>query len=229
MRTVPGAMDGLWVRQLQLGPMQNFVYLVGAEGARETAVVDPAWEIEQAVAAVEAAGRALTHALVSHWHADHTNGLAPLLERQGLRVHCHAADVGDLPPEVRGEVTPVAGGDLVQVGPLAIRALHTPGHTPGSTTWHLEPGAAGEGAVFSGDTLFVNACGRCDLRGGDPEQMYQSLRRLSALGDGVRLYPGHDYGDVPVSSIGRERAQNPYFARLAALEQFVALRMRPRG
>jgi glyoxylase-like metal-dependent hydrolase (beta-lactamase superfamily II) len=221
--------QGLYVRQLKLGPMENFVYLVGAEGARETAIVDAAWDVDEALAAAAADGREVTHALVSHWHFDHTNGLAPLLEKQGLRVCAHAKDAPRLPKEVRGEITQVGGGEAVEVGPLRIRALHTPGHTPGSTTWHLEAAPGGfPGAVFSGDTLFVNACGRCDLEGGDPEQMFESLRRLSGLGDDVRLYPGHHYGDVPVSSISRERAQNPYFARLSSLEDFVALRMRPR-
>jgi glyoxylase-like metal-dependent hydrolase (beta-lactamase superfamily II) len=76
--------------------------------------------------------------------------------------------------------------------------------------------------------VFVNACGRCDLSGGDPEQMFQSLRRVSQLDDEVRLYPGHDYGDVPVSSVAREKQNNPYFRKLASLTDFVAYRMRPR-
>ena len=221
---------GLYLRQLQLGPMQNFVYLVGAEGSPETAVIDCAWDADAVLAAAAADGRTVTHALVSHWHADHTNGLAPLLEKQGVRVLAGAADVGDLPQEIRNEATPLAGGDAIEVGPLRLRALHTPGHTPGSTTYSLDAGpATGAGAVFSGDTLFVNACGRCDLRGGDPALMWKSLQALSALGEEVTLYPGHDYGDVKVSSIGRERAHNPYFARLGMLEEFVALRMRPRS
>src|SRR5256886_9757827 len=95
--------------------------------------------------------------------------------------------------------------------------------TPGSTCWH-----AGDG-LFAGDTVFVNACGRCDLAGGDPEQMFQSLKRVSQLPDEVRLYPGHDYGDVPVSSVARERERNPYFQKLYSLTDFVAYRMRPRG
>ena len=119
----------------------------------------------------------------------------------------------------------LAGGDAVEVGPLRIRALHTPGHTPGSTCWQIE---GADGAIFSGDTVFVNACGRCDLRGGDPQQMYQSLKKISELDPATRLYPGHDYGDVPVSTVQRERERNPYFTRLASLPEFVAHRMRPR-
>jgi hydroxyacylglutathione hydrolase len=213
----------LYVKQLKLGPMDNFVYLVGAEDARETAIVDPAWDVEAAARAAEEDGRVLTHALVSHHHFDHVNGLPAVLARGGIRVFAHGADVPKLAPELQTAVTAVAAGDAVEVGPLRVLAMHTPGHTPGSTCWHAQE------ALFAGDTVFVNACGRCDLAGGDPEQMFQSLRRVSQLGDEVRLYPGHDYGDVPVSSVARERQNNPYFKKLASLTDFVAYRMRPRG
>jgi len=212
----------LYVRQLKLGPMENFVYLVGAEGAPETALVDPAWDVAAALRAAEEDGRAITHALLSHHHYDHVNGLPQVLSQGGIRVFAHRADVPRLAPELQREVTPLDAGDAVEVGPLRIAAMHTPGHTPGSTCWH-----AGEG-LFAGDTVFVNACGRCDLAGGDPEQMFQSLKRVSQLPDDVRLYPGHDYGEVPVSSVGRERERNPYFQKLSSLTDFVAYRMRPR-
>ena len=213
----------LYVRQLKLGPMENFVYLVGAPGVKETAIIDPAWDVSKAVEAVLEDGRVLTHALVSHHHFDHVNGLPDVLGRGGIRVYAHGADVPKLAPELQREVTAVAAGDAVEVGPLRVRAFHTPGHTPGSTCWH-----AGD-SLFAGDTVFVNACGRCDLAGGDPEQMFQSLRRVAELPDEVQLYPGHDYGDVPVSSIAREKERNPYFQKLASLTDFVAYRMRPRG
>jgi hydroxyacylglutathione hydrolase len=214
---------GLYVRQLKLGPMENFVYLLGAGGVRQTAIVDPAWDVAAALRAAEEDGRAITHALLSHHHFDHVNGVAEVLAHGGIRVFAHRADLPGLAPELQREVTPLDAGDAVEVGPLRIAAMHTPGHTPGSTCWH-----AGEG-LFAGDTVFVNACGRCDLAGGDPEQMFQSLKRVSQLPDDVRLYPGHDYGDVAVSSVARERERNPYFQKLSSLSDFVAYRMRPRA
>jgi hydroxyacylglutathione hydrolase len=216
---------GLYVRQMKLGEMDNFVYLVGADGARETAIIDPAWDVEAALRAAEQDGREVTHALVSHHHFDHTNGLPDLLAHRGVPIHIHAADGEELDSDLQGDLKTVSGGDAVEVGPLRIRALHTPGHTPGSMCWQIE---GDEGGIFSGDTVFVNACGRCDLRGGNPEQMYASLKRISELDPKTRLYPGHDYGDVPVSSVQRERENNPYFARLGSLPEFVAHRMRPR-
>ena len=150
------------------------------------------------------------------------NGLPDVLARGGIRVVAHKLDVPRLAPELQREVTAVSAGDAVEVGPLRITALHTPGHTPGSTCWHAAD------SLFAGDTVFVGACGRCDLPGGDPEQMFESLKRVSQLPDDVRLYPGHDYGDVPVSSIQREKEHNPYFQKLGSLTDFVSWRMRPR-
>jgi hydroxyacylglutathione hydrolase len=212
----------LYVRQLQLGPMENFVYLVGAKDAKETAIVDAAWDVEAALQAAREDGRVVTHALVSHHHFDHTNGLPDVLAKGGIRVHVHARDAEALAPDVRGEVTRVSAGDAVEVGPLRIQAFHTPGHTPGSTCWHAE------GSLFAGDTVFVNACGRCDLPGGNVEQMFESLSRVSKLPEETRLYPGHDYGDVKVSSVGREKTNNPYFQKLGSMTDFIAWRMRPR-
>jgi glyoxylase-like metal-dependent hydrolase (beta-lactamase superfamily II) len=212
----------MYLRQLKLGPMDNFVYLLGAEGARETAIVDAAWDVEAALRAAEADGRTVTHALFSHHHFDHVNGLPSVLARGGIRPYAHAADVPKLAPEVQKEVTALSAGEAVEVGPLRVLALHTPGHTPGSTCYQ-----AGDG-LFAGDTVFVGACGRCDFAGGDPEQMFESLKRVSRLPGETRLYPGHDYGDVPISSIDRERERNPYFQKLTSLTDFIAYRMRPR-
>src|SRR5258708_8655066 len=135
--------QGLYVRQLKLGPMEAFAYLVGAEGARETAIVDAAWEVDEALAAAAADGREVTHALVSHWHFDHTNGLAPLLEKQGVSVCAHTKDAPRLPKEVRGEITQVVGGEAVGVRPPRVRALAPPAHTPGSVTGRLEAAPGG--------------------------------------------------------------------------------------
>jgi len=126
-----------------------------------------------ALRAAEEDGRRVTHALLSHHHHDHVNGLEDVLAHGGIRVHAHRADVPKLAPGLQREVTPLDAGDVVEVGPLRVSAMHTPGHTPGSTCWH-----AGEG-LFAGDTVFVNACGRCDFAGGDPEQMFESLNRVA--------------------------------------------------
>jgi glyoxylase-like metal-dependent hydrolase (beta-lactamase superfamily II) len=215
----------LYVRQLPLGPMKNFVYLVGAPDGTDVAVVDPAWDVPAILAAAEADGRRVAAAFLTHHHFDHINGVGPLLAARDVPVYAQAAEVdfAEALRPFRGALRPVKPGEVVEVGGLQVTCIHTPGHTPGSQCLHCG------GALVSGDTVFVNACGRCDLPGGDPEQMFDSLHRvLAGLDASTTLYPGHDYGDVPVSSLGRERAQNPYF-QLTALADFVRHRMRPRA
>ncbi len=215
---------GLYVRQLLLGPMENFVYLVGAPEAAEVAVVDPAWDVAAIEQAARSDGKRIACAILSHCHFDHVNGVPELLDRHDVPVYTQKEEVA-FSPEIRSfgdAVRPVGPGEKVKVGPLELQLLHTPGHTPGSQCVLCED------ALVSGDTVFVNACGRCDLEGGDPEQMYRTITGvLMQLPDDTRLFPGHDYGDVPVSSIGRERKNNPYFQH-HELASFIAYRMRPR-
>ncbi|HVE86706.1 MAG TPA: MBL fold metallo-hydrolase [Myxococcales bacterium] len=214
----------LYVRQLKLGPMDNFVYLVGAEGAPEVAVIDPAWDVPAVMRAAAEDGKRIACAVVSHCHGDHTNGLEDLLHHLDVPVYAQkrelefSADLRSVGDAMKG----VDPGEAVQVGPLKATLLHTPGHTPGS---HCV--LAGD-ALVSGDTIFVNACGRCDLPGGNPEEMYRSISQvLARLPPETRLLPGHDYGDVPASTLARERERNPYFQH-HDLASFIALRMRPR-
>ncbi len=214
----------LYVRQLALGPMDNFVYLLGAEGAQEVAVIDPAWDVAAIEQAAAEDGKVIRCAIVSHCHRDHTNGLPELLRRNDVPVYAQKAELA-FSAELRKVGDAIRGvdpGETLAIGPLTVRLLHTPGHTPGSQCVFCE------GALVSGDTVFVNACGRCDLEGGDPEQLFDSLTRvLAQLPPETPLFPGHDYGDVKVSSIAREKAHNPYF-QLADLAAFVSHRTRPR-
>lgn len=218
-------MPELYLKQLKLGPMENFVYLLGAKDSSEVAVIDPAWEPEQILAAAEADGKVITHLLVTHSHGDHVNAIAPLLEKTKAKVVAHREEV-EFSEVLRGfksELSPVRGCDVVNVGPLAVQCLHTPGHTPGSQCFHVD------GALVSGDTLFINACGRCDLRGGDPEAMFRTLdTTLSRLPAETVLFPGHDYADVPTAPLSQVRASNPYL-QVHDLSAFIALRMKPRG
>ncbi len=214
----------LYVRQLALGPMKNFVYLVGAAGAPEVCVIDPAWDIGAVISAAEHDGKRIVSAFLTHHHGDHLNGVPALLSHHEVPIYVQKAEL-EFSPVIKdfGDVVRAVGpGDSVPVGPMEVTCIHTPGHTVGSQCLLCHD------SLVSGDTVFVNACGRCDLPGGDVSQMYESLHRvLGALPASTPLYPGHDYGDVKTSSLDRERAKNPYF-QARDLASFIDLRTKPR-
>lgn len=197
--------------------MQNFVYLVGDREKREALVVDPAWNVPAILEAAERDGIQVKGALITHTHFDHINGLEALLEKTDGTVYIHKNEAECL-KGMKANIKQISGGDQIKIGRVEITFLHTPGHTPGSQCFLAEDN------LISGDTLFINACGRCDLPGGDPEEMYRSLSRLRDLNSATVLYPGHNYADRPTSTIAQERESNPYLQK-TGLESFLKFRM----
>ena len=202
------------IRSLQLGGMQNLVYLIEDLEAHRTAVVDPAWD---AAAIRNAASDALiTEIFVSHWHEDHTNALDELVESTGAPIHALAIEA-----EYWGVKTPLvrhAAGDIVRLGDTAIEILHTPGHSPGSACFLTD------GALFTGDTLFIYGCGRCDLPGSDAAALYRSLQMLQErVPPDTLVYPGHHYADQKVTTLEEQMRANP-FLHQDSVEAFVAFR-----
>jgi len=218
--------DTLYLKQLELGPMQNFVYLVGDPVARQCVVVDPAWEIDTVIDTAQADDMTIVGALVTHTHQDHVGGsleswgmpgripgVEELLARVPAKVYVHKAEREFL----RGfgsDLVKVDNHDTLPIGRLTLTFMHTPGHTPGSQCFLVD------GRLISGDTLFIGSCGRTDLPGSDPSEMYYSLtQRLAALPDTTVLLPGHNYGG-PRSTIGDERHHNP-FMQFPSLADFL--------
>ena len=216
------------LKQLEVGPMMNFVYLIGCAETREAAVVDPAWDVPAILKMAEDCDLKITRILLTHGHPDHMNGLEALLKATDAQVCLHA-DETDYLKEVSayfgmpvdflgrrsGNLRAMADGETIHLGKLPLQFLHTPGHTPGSQCFLTE------GSLVSGDTLFVNACGRVDLPGGDPEKMWHSLtHRLGTLDDSTVLYPGHNYGDRPTATMGEQKQNNPYL-KFASLNDFI--------
>jgi glyoxylase-like metal-dependent hydrolase (beta-lactamase superfamily II) len=211
--------EGIFVHQLELGPWQNFIYLVGDQATRTCAVVDPAWDADRILSEADRLGVDIAHVLCTHSHFDHVNRVDALVEALDIPVHMlgEEIDFSDFCSENLQRHRP---GDVLRIGKhLEITLMHTPGHTPGSTTYRIRD------AVVTGDTLFVQGCGRCDFVGGNPEVMYQTLKRLTeSLPRDTRMYPGHNYGPVTASTLDAELKENPYLQH-HTVREFVAHRM----
>jgi glyoxylase-like metal-dependent hydrolase (beta-lactamase superfamily II) len=214
----------IYLKQMELGPMQNFIYLVGDPATRQCVVVDPAWEIDAIVKTAAADDMTIIAALITHTHQDHVGGhlfgmnipgVEELLEKVKAKVYVHKAEREFL-KGFGSDLVRVDNNDTLPVGRLNLTFLHTPGHTPGSQCFLVD------GRLISGDTLFIGSCGRTDLPGSDPSEMYYSLtQRLYKLPDETILFPGHNYGG-PSSTLGDEKRGNP-FMRFASLGEFLRM------
>ncbi len=234
--------DRLYFRQLLAGrdfatgdpiarQMVNFVYLIGDRETGEAVAIDPAYGARELVDLLGTEGMHLTGVLATHWHPDHVGGDLMGYGIEGIRELCGMADVSAPVHVHRDEAEWVKrttgvtdsdlvlhdSGDTVQVGAIPVTLLHTPGHTPGSQCFELD------GRLVAGDTLFLDGCGRTDLPGADPDQMYESLtQRLATVPDDTILYPGHLYSPEPFASMGETRARN-YVFRIKSLDQWRAM------
>jgi glyoxylase-like metal-dependent hydrolase (beta-lactamase superfamily II) len=197
--------------------MVNFSYLLGDRASGECVVVDPAYAIQDIRSIALADGMKITGVLVSHYHADHIGGsmmghtiegITALLETEDIPIHVNRNEA----PWI--ERTTGVGTDqlclhdsheVVSVGAMDITLLHTPGHTPGSQCFLVQ------NCLVSGDTLFLDGCGRTDLPGSNPEQMYDSLTALNSLADDIVLLPGHRYSEMPAAYLGDVKKSNYVF------------------
>jgi glyoxylase-like metal-dependent hydrolase (beta-lactamase superfamily II) len=202
---------------MEIGPMENFVYLVGSNITREVFVVDPAWQVDTVLRVAKEEDLKIKGALVSHYHFDHTNGIEELLTALDCPVYVNKKDVSYLDFS-SDNVKPMDDGDKVKAGDVEIELIHTPGHTKGSQCFHVR------GHLISGDTLFIGACGRTDLPGGDPKELYSSLtQKLMKFDDGTVLCPGHNYAATATTTMGKEKKNNPYLM-CDSLENFLRFR-----
>jgi glyoxylase-like metal-dependent hydrolase (beta-lactamase superfamily II) len=208
--------------------MVNFVYAVGDRSTGECVLIDPAYAVNELIDMVEHDGMNVTGVLATHFHADHiggnmmghhVEGVATLLERCNCPVHVQRDEV---PWVTRtsglgvDQLVAHDGGDVVKVGDIDITLVHTPGHTPGSQCFHVD------GRLVSGDTLFLDGCGRTDFPGSDPAQMYDSLQTLAAMPEGTVVYPGHRYSMPSSATIEAIRESN-YVYRPRSKEQWLTM------
>ena len=231
--------DRLYFRQLLSGrdfavgdglaqQMVNFVYAIGDRQSGQAVLVDPAYDTGGLLDLLAADGMTCAGVLATHYHPDHVGGemmgfsiegVSRLLERVSVPIHVQA-DEADLVKKVTGLsddcLVSHASGEVVTVGAIDVELIATPGHTPGSQCFLVD------GRLVAGDTLFLEGCGRMDLPGSDPAQMYESLTtRLARVPDDAVLYPGHRYSVESSATMGITRERN-YVFRPTSREQWLA-------
>ena len=202
----------LIIEQIQIGPMENFTYIVGSRSSREVAIVDPAWDIDGLLDHISQRDYKLTAALATHYHPDHVGGgmgnqnitgVAELMSKNPVKVY--ASDIHS-----------VDSGDTLQLGTVQVEFLHTPGHTPGSQCFRIK------NTLVSGDTLFIDGCGRVDLPGSSSEDMYRSLQHIKTLPSDTLLLPGHNYSHIPNATLAETKERNAYL-QIEDLESWLAV------
>ena len=199
----------LEIRQMELGPLANFVYILSEPASKVAIVVDPAWDVPAIVGELNAKNLKLEGILLTHNHFDHINGVGELLKHKDAPVYIHHKDKDELPKDYEASMRVMDGGEKVTIGNLRLEFLHTPGHTEGSLCFRLAD------RLVTGDTLFIRGCGRVDLPNSDPEKMFHSLKKIATLDDGLFVLPGHNYGPVGECLLQVEKRENPYL-RLAS-------------
>jgi glyoxylase-like metal-dependent hydrolase (beta-lactamase superfamily II) len=206
------------IKQMRVGPMDVFCYILGYQDTHKGLVIDPAGEEERILKTARGLGLTIESVVNTHGHPDHTCGNRKIAEQTGAKIYMHALDdrffntpqgqsmavqMG-FTPSPSADVL-LNDGDIIPFGDKGLTVLHTPGHSPGGICLYVKNN------LFTGDTLFVGAVGRTDLPGGSMETLLRSIKdRILPLPDDTTIWPGHDYGKNPTSTIALEKRHNPY-------------------
>ena len=184
------------VHQLQVGNMQNFTYVLEDEETKDAVIIDPSWDLDLVIETLERNALKAKYVINTHHHFDHTIGNDALVKHTKSKILQHESST--LKNDIR-----LSDGEKIKFGNSELTVIHTPGHSKDSIC------LVGDGKIFSGDALFVGNCGRVDLPGGSAKELYHSLFDIICkLDDNLVLYPGHNYGSFPNSTIGKEKKTN---------------------
>jgi hydroxyacylglutathione hydrolase len=207
----------MFVKQIEVGNMAVFAYIVACKETNEGLVIDPAGNCQKLAQEAESRGYKIKYIVNTHCHVDHIMGNKEMQDLTGAKIIIHESEAHALTHQdpglmsmFRAQPSPpadikVRDSDVITIGETSLHVIHTPGHSKGSISLYHK------GIVFTGDTLFVGGVGRTDLQGGSWEVLASSIReKLFTLPDDTIVSPGHNYGDTPKSTIGREKVYNPY-------------------
>ena len=184
------------VYQLEVGSMQNFTYVIEDEETKEAVIIDPSWDLDLVIETLERNSLKVKYVINTHHHFDHTIGNDAIVKHTKSKILQH--EFSTLKNDMQ-----LSDGEKIKFGNSELTVMHTPGHSKDSIC------LVGDGKVFSGDALFVGNCGRVDLPGGNAKELFHSLFEIICkLDDNLMLYPGHNYGTSPNSTIGKEKKTN---------------------
>jgi len=208
---------GMFLKQMEVGQMAVFAYIIGDQESGEGLVIDPAGDVDSIIATANKNNIKIKYIVNTHGHVDHTSGNKEMKAKTGVPIVIHE---GDAPMLVSTPATILAmfgaeqsppadiivkNGDDITMGKVSLKVIHTPGHSPGGIALYTD------GYVFTGDTLFVEAVGRTDIPGGSWDVMFRSIHdKLLTLPAETMVLPGHNYGRMPTSTIAHEKRYNPF-------------------
>lgn len=194
----------LILKQMEIGPLNNFLYFIGDQRTGEIAVVDPAWDVNYLCKEADKNGYKISAVFLTHGHPDHVNGLEEMLKRHNVLAYISKHEHTLFKPRHKN-IVEVEDRAKLKTGQMEFECILAPGHSPGCQLFKYE------NVVITGDAIFIDGCGRCDLPGSDAKAMYNTLYNIvMKFPDETLLYPGHNYGPTPYATVGSQKKTNPY-------------------
>lgn len=196
--------QNILIETIPIGPMANLAYLVGDGELKKAAIIDPGWDIRHILDEAKKFGMEIVCGLLTHGHYDHSDAAKKLVEKLNIPIYISEKEMDIYIPDCP-RLEKFKNRQKIEIGNIKIECFNTPGHTPGCTCFYVP------GHLFTGDTLFVNACGRCDLPGGSEKTLRQSLEMIiKEFPPETIIYPGHAYGPHLTSTLSEQKKTNPY-------------------